>query len=698
MEQVDQMFCKAKFHPKLIKRLSLSFLLYLALNSALAAGNSEPQVGIVIPSSGASTPDQQINFTTTFVDPDGWQDIAGAHFLIGTSVNEEKCFHTYYNREANKLYLKDNRDDRRWLRGYPLRDDREEGWLGGYPPGSLYRIIQGPSARLDCSKTTVTGLDNTLTINWAVAFRPSFIGKKNIYLRVRDKSGVCTEWIQKGTWAIIPTNYPPTAETVTPSLANSSHNQEIIFASTCSDPDGWQDISIVYLLFNNSMTSTESVYGYYLPLTNKLYFYDHSQRKWLGGFPLGSDNIIETPLAKLNYKNTTVSGNGSDLTIKWAITFKPSFTGTKNIYLLIRDKAGAQSGWRKKATVILPNNLPQVLTLTPSSGSSYSNQPITFTTTYSDPDSWQNIEGVYLLINTSTNGRNCLYVYYNQNTNRLYIRNNNNFFWSGGSAPGSNRIIENSYASLDCCKTTISNSANTLTVNWSVSFKPSFVGEKNIYLCVKDDANATSGWIEKGTWTVIPDNTPPTGTIKINNDSLYTNSTLVTLSLSSQDNEEGSGVDKMQFSNDNLTWSAPEDYKTTKTWELTSVDGQKTVYVKFSDKSGNWSEPVSDTIILDTTLPQIKNITPQDGSTFYEDGTILISVVVNDIDPSPLEYQFSIDGIIKQTWSDKSDYSWSTTETDKGSHNINIEVRDIGGGDTKQIEIYILRKPIEPSN
>lgn len=101
------------------------------------------------------------------------------------------------------------------------------------------------------------------------------------------------------------------------------------------------------------------------------------------------------------------------------------------------------------------------------------------------------------------------------------------------------------------------------------------------------------------------DNIAPTGSIKINNNAPYTKSTLVTLSLTAQDNEGGSGIDMMQFSNDNVNWSNPETYISVKDWTLAEGDGQRSVYAKFSDRAGNWSASYSDTIVLDTTEPVI---------------------------------------------------------------------------------------------
>ncbi|MEW6100872.1 MAG: discoidin domain-containing protein [Candidatus Omnitrophota bacterium] len=115
-----------------------------------------------------------------------------------------------------------------------------------------------------------------------------------------------------------------------------------------------------------------------------------------------------------------------------------------------------------------------------------------------------------------------------------------------------------------------------------------------------------------------PDTTPPTGTIKINNDSQYTNSTQVILTLSATDSESGMGQGAaMRFSNDNLNWSLPEDYLSTRTWILSPGDATKTVYVKFKDAAANWSGAISDTIILDTTAPQINITSPQNNEVIY---------------------------------------------------------------------------------
>ncbi|MCX5697565.1 MAG: fibronectin type III domain-containing protein [Candidatus Omnitrophica bacterium] len=151
-------------------------------------------------------------------------------------------------------------------------------------------------------------------------------------------------------------------------------------------------------------------------------------------------------------------------------------------------------------TASASNSPPTVGSVSPSSSSCTVNGSINLTTTYSDADGWQDIQSAYLLVNTSTNGSNCFYGYYNRNTNQLYLGNDANSTWLGGFIPGSANSIENSYAKLDCSQTTVSGSGTTLTIKWSLILKDAFFGIRNIYLYVADNSGATNtgGLAQKG--------------------------------------------------------------------------------------------------------------------------------------------------------------------------------------------------------
>lgn len=107
----------------------------------------------------------------------------------------------------------------------------------------------------------------------------------------------------------------------------------------------------------------------------------------------------------------------------------------------------------------------------------------------------------------------------------------------------------------------------------------------------------------------VLDQTPPFGSIKINNDVTYTIAPAVTLNLTYGD--ATSGASQMRFSNDGSTWSSWESVAVTKSWNMPGADGTKSVYVSYSDKAGNYVYK-NDSIILDTVNPYFSwiNIDP----------------------------------------------------------------------------------------
>ncbi len=108
----------------------------------------------------------------------------------------------------------------------------------------------------------------------------------------------------------------------------------------------------------------------------------------------------------------------------------------------------------------------------------------------------------------------------------------------------------------------------------------------------------------------------PTGSVIINDDDIFTTSTNVELKLSAVDPPPiTSGLKDMRFSNDKTLWSEWEDYDPGKTWNLSSGDGIKTVYVQYRDNLNNISsDDIADTITLDTIPPQ-SQVTEPAGST-----------------------------------------------------------------------------------
>ena len=168
------------------------------------------------------------------------------------------------------------------------------------------------------------------------------------------------------------------------------------------------------------------------------------------------------------------------------------------------------------------------------------------------------------------------------------------FTWSGASDSGSGVKGYYWYFGTD---------PNADPTIWTTSAgcDPSAVTPGTYYLRVKTEDNVGNQNSPVTLFTFKYDATPPTGEIVINSGAACTNSPSVTLTLSCSDDQ---GCSQMQFSNDGSSYSDPEAYATSKAWTLAAdSNGTKTVYVKFKDTAGNWSNSVPpDTIVLNSPV------------------------------------------------------------------------------------------------
>ncbi len=95
------------------------------------------------------------------------------------------------------------------------------------------------------------------------------------------------------------------------------------------------------------------------------------------------------------------------------------------------------------------------------------------------------------------------------------------------------------------------------------------------------------------------DKTTPQASLQINSGSTSTTSSTVTLTLTATDSP--SGINQIRFSNDD-TWNQAiwEPYVSSRSWQLTSGDGAKTVYCEIQDNAG-LNTTISASITLDTS-------------------------------------------------------------------------------------------------
>lgn len=125
------------------------------------------------------------------------------------------------------------------------------------------------------------------------------------------------------------------------------------------------------------------------------------------------------------------------------------------------------------------------------------------------------------------------------------------------------------------------------------------------------------------------DKTIPVGSITINNEAIYANSTSVTLHLNATD--ALSGTYGVRLSNDGIWDTEPwESVLSTRSWTLTSGDGNKTVYFQATDNAGLVSETYSAEITLDTIPPNITQVYQTPIANVMPENEVRIDAVILD--------------------------------------------------------------------
>jgi len=125
---------------------------------------------IVNPNYKSASPNEEVNFETTIINDDGWENIYQVYFLIKDSIGSNEGFWGRYKVDNNNLYIKNDEGD----------------WVDGCSPGSV-DTLENSYVSLSCYKTIVSGNGLTLKVYWNLKFKDRLNGKAlNLYIYAVD--------------------------------------------------------------------------------------------------------------------------------------------------------------------------------------------------------------------------------------------------------------------------------------------------------------------------------------------------------------------------------------------------------------------------------------------------------------------------------------------------------------------------------
>ena len=208
---------------------------------------------------------------------------------------------------------------------------------------------------------------------------------------------------------------------------------------------------------------------------------------------------------------SSVLGTGNQRTITISAITGKGALGISVVAGTATDKAGNKAlAADPSATFAVGNTPPTLVSLSPASLDSPAGKAESFIAAYSDVYGYKTLKTVDLRVNSTTGGANAIWLRYNASTKRLNLASDAGTFSTIGCTPGSAGTLSNSQGSLNCQQTTVSGSGGELTVHWNITPKAAFgsATPNQLWMIARDNTGVTSGWEEKGSWTI--DATPPT--------------------------------------------------------------------------------------------------------------------------------------------------------------------------------------------
>jgi hypothetical protein len=302
------------------------------------------------------------------------------------------------------------------------------------------------------------------------------------------------------TLSIVVGSVTVAAVSVAPNLGSGSSQ---IFALQYSDTGGAASLGQVWVYFNVTLANpaANACMAYYNAATHQINLLSDNGTVFQPA-TVGTATTLQNSQCALNVAATTVALSSNTLTLDLALTFKPAFAGTKNVYMQAVDISGTKSGWQPLGawTIAVASGTPSSVSVTPASGSGINQN---FTLQYSNTAGAASLEQAWVYFNpTLANPATgtCI-LYYNAPTGQINLLNDTATLWQP-AALGTATILQNSQCSLNVAAATVALSGNALTLNLPMTFKPAYAGAKNIYLHAVDISGSNSGWQALGAWTV----------------------------------------------------------------------------------------------------------------------------------------------------------------------------------------------------
>jgi len=329
------------------------------------------------------------------------------------------------------------------------------------------------------SSTNFVGARDATTLAATALYGPSSVEQK----------AVARAWCLVGVGTCVEVD----AVSVSP---NAGAGATQAFTLQYSDSSGAADLSARVRFATTSGQGASSCSISYNAATSQIKLMNDAGT-WGTPVPLGSGTLANSQCT-LNLASSTATPSGNNLTLVLSLTFSPSFTGSKNIFMLAMSaSAGMTTGWIRRGTWS-PSGVAAI-SVTPNSGVGFTQA---FTLQYSDSQGASDLVSARVRFGSSNVGPGTCSTRYNATNGVIELLNDAGTVWTAGTI--GNGTLANSQCTLNLASSSATTNGNNLTVVLTITFSPGFAGLKQIYLLAAGASGATTGWQQRGAWTVPP--------------------------------------------------------------------------------------------------------------------------------------------------------------------------------------------------
>ena len=290
------------------------------------------------PTDPAVTPSASTRASETFAiqvsDPNGAADVQYFEFAITDYLGAAARCQIYADAQTNWIWL---------------LNDSNSSWLGPVAAGSA-TVLSNSRCSLVAAQSGFSRAGNIATMNLRLDFASSFTGAKQVFVAAGDLGRMALPWTKSATWTG-GAKQAPQNPLLSPASSSSSKQ---LYTIQVADPDGAQDISFVQLAFTDYLGSTASCQIYADARANWIWLLNDNNSSWLGPAAAGSANVLSNSRCSVAAAQSSFGAAGTIASITLSITFPPSFTGTKQIYVTGGDIGGLPMAWTKVGQAMLP--------------------------------------------------------------------------------------------------------------------------------------------------------------------------------------------------------------------------------------------------------------------------------------------------------------------------------------------------------